>query len=84
MHSPEDCETRSSTAEVCEKAYPDSLGPHIAGKDHWKKLRWKVEVAPKQAEHVCDVWSFGSFRIPLIPLIPSLTWYRSGGIQKET
>eukprot|EP00434_Breviolum_minutum_P014318 symbB.v1.2.012626.t1/scaffold853.1/size308060/6 len=33
---------------VCEKAYPDSLGPHIAGKDHWKKLRWKVEVAPKQ------------------------------------
>ena len=28
---------------VCQKAYPDSLAPHIAGKDHWKKLWWKAE-----------------------------------------
>eukprot|EP00435_Cladocopium_sp_Y103_P041764 s291_g11.t1 len=33
---------------VCEKAYPDSLGPHIAGKEHFRKLWWKIHEAPKQ------------------------------------
>ena len=35
--------------QVCEKAYPDSLGPHIAGKEHFRKLWWKIHEAPKQA-----------------------------------
>ena len=28
---------------ACGKAYPDALGPHITGKEHFKKLRWQVD-----------------------------------------
>ena len=40
---------------ACERAYPNSLASHIAGKDHWKKLWWKWWKA-EQKEPLRQAW----------------------------